>query len=182
VAKTKFLSLKSDVDVELCLHTIPLYPDLDEVAAHLKDFHGLTTTATQLGNLRHQFPEESQKARDKMAERQERGLISDLDDEAALATRIIEEGLKQVQRRLEAGTVQEPWRVVRDIADARSKAIDKSRLLQDKPTVIVDKASTNERWRLLQEANRAEAQEAVGDAEVVEDEHVPPHELPRATA
>jgi hypothetical protein len=182
MARAKFLSLKNDVDVEICLHTIALYPDLEEAAAHLKQFHGLTTTPTQLGNLRHQFPEEFQRARESMSQRQERMLISDLGDEAAQATGIIAEGLKQVQRRLEAGTVQEPWRVVRDIADARSKAIDKSRLLQDKPTVIVDKASTNERWRLLEEAIRAEAEEAVVDAEAVEDEHVPPDELPHATA
>jgi hypothetical protein len=167
--RTKFLSLKHDVDVELCPHTIALYADPEEASTHLEAFHGLTVTPVQLGNLRHQFPEEFQKATDNMAGRHERALISDLGNEAALATRIIEEGLKQVQRRLEAGTVQEPWRVVRDIADARSKAIDKSRLLQDKPTVIVDKTSTNERWRLLQAAIRAE--EAIdGEAGVVSEQ------------
>jgi hypothetical protein len=70
---------------------------------------------------------------------QENALISDLGDNAKLAGVAIRLAVKRTLELLAEGRVQDPSRVARDLADVQAKAIDKSRLLQDKPTAIVAK-------------------------------------------
>jgi hypothetical protein len=160
VAQTKFLSPKNELDTELVLHTMAAYPDDEEAINHLKEHHGLTLTTGHLASLRYQKQSGLQKARESLAVQQERALISDLADNARQAGMIVKLALRETRRQLEAGEIRDPSRVARDAADAQAKAIDKSRLLQQKPTVIVHKADTNERWRLLQEAIDADTVEA----------------------
>jgi hypothetical protein len=85
MAKTKFLSEKNEVDIELALVTMALLPDDEEAAVQLKEQHGITTTATRLAVVRRRFAEQFQKAREGVAVQQENALISDLRDNAKLA-------------------------------------------------------------------------------------------------
>jgi predicted DNA-binding protein (UPF0251 family) len=139
MAKTRFLSEKNEVDVELALVTMALLPDDEAAAVQLKEQHGITTTAARLAVVRRRFAEQFQKAREGVAVQQEKALISDLGDNAKLAGVAIQLAVKRTLELLAEGRVQDPSRVARDVADVQAKAIDKSRLLQDKPTVIVAK-------------------------------------------
>jgi hypothetical protein len=138
MAKTRFLSEKNEVDIELALVTMALLPD-DEAAALQLKAHGITTTAARLAVVRRRFAEQFQEAREGVAGQQENALISDLGDNAKLAGVAIRLAVKRTLELLAEGRVQDPSRVARDLADVQAKAIDKSRLLQDKPTVIVAK-------------------------------------------
>jgi hypothetical protein len=157
------------------------YPDDEEAIAHLKEHHGLTVTAGHLASLRYQKPNELQRARDNIATQHERALISDLGDNARLAAAVVKGALIEARRQLEAGKVTEPSRMARDIADVQAKAIDKSRLLQDKPTAIVQRRDLNEIWAMI-EAREAEitAEMADAEAEAVEDQQASPDQLPPA--
>lgn len=139
MAKTKFLSEKNELDIELALVTMALHTNDEAAAVQLKEHHGITTTAARLAVVRHRFAEQFQKAREGVAVQQENALISDLGDNAKLAGVAIQLAVKRTLELLAEGRVQDPSRVARDLADVQAKAIDKSRLLQDKPTVIVAK-------------------------------------------
>jgi hypothetical protein len=101
-----------------------------------------TASPPQLARLavvRRRFAEQFQKARESVTVQQERALISDLGDNAKLAGVAIQLAVKRTLELLAEGRVQDPSRIARDLSDVQAKAIDKSRLLQDKPTVIVAK-------------------------------------------
>jgi hypothetical protein len=116
-----------------------LLADNEAAVVQLKEHHGITTTAARLAVVRRRFAEQFQKAREGVAVQQEKALISDLGDNAKLAGVAIQLAVKRTLELLAEGRVQDPSRVARDLADVQAKAIDKSRLLQDKPTVIVAK-------------------------------------------
>ena len=59
--------------------------------------------------------------------------------------------------------------MARDVADVQAKAIDKSRLLQDKPTQITQTISDTQFYAIEAELERLIAEEKVADAEALED-------------
>jgi hypothetical protein len=60
MAKTRFLSEKNEVDIELALVTMALLPDDEAAAVQLKEQHGITTTAARLAVVRRRFAEQFQ--------------------------------------------------------------------------------------------------------------------------
>jgi hypothetical protein len=144
MAKTRFLSEKNELDIELALVTMALLADDEAAAVQLKEHHGITTTAARLAVVRRRFAEQFQKAREGVAVQQERALISDLGDNAKLAGVAVQLAVKRTLELLAAGKCTDPSKVARDLADVQAKAIDKSRLLQEKPTVIVAKPKMSE--------------------------------------
>jgi len=152
-----------------------LFPDDEEAVGHLKRHHELTVTVAHLASLRATRPAELQAARDNIAPERERALISDLGDNAALAGMVIKGALKAANAQLEAGNVSEPSRVARDVADVQAKAIDKGRLLRDKPTQITRDISDREFYAI-----EARLEELVAEADVIEDDET--DELPPAAA
>jgi hypothetical protein len=175
MTKTKFLSPKNDLDLKIALRTMALFPDDAEAVAQLKEHHGLTVTVAHLGSLRHRYPEQLLEAREKIAIQRERALISDLGDNAALAGLVVRGALKEQREQLEAGYVKDPSRVARDVADVQAKAIDKSRLLQDKPTQITQTISDTQFYTIEAKLEAMIAEQEIEDAEVA-----PADELPAA--
>jgi hypothetical protein len=144
MAKTRFLSEKNEVDIELALVTMALVIDDEAAATQLKEHHGITTTAAHLAVVRRRFAEQFQKAREGVAVQQEKALVSDLSDNAKLAGIAVQLAINRTLELLASGSCQDPSKVARDLADVQAKAIDKSRLLQDKPTAIVAKPKMSE--------------------------------------
>jgi hypothetical protein len=177
MAKTKFLSHGDQANEQIVLHAMALYPDGEECVAHLKEHHGLTLTAAHLGSLRATRPAELQVARENIAVQREKALISDLSDNAALAGLVVKGALKATRGQLEAGYVKEPSRVARDVADVQAKAIDKSRLLQDKPTQITQTISDTQFYAIEAKLEAMIAEQEIEDAEVL-----PTDELPAAAS
>src|SRR5262249_43675184 len=129
MAKTRFLSERNEVDIELALVTMALLADDEAVAIQLKEHHGIITTAARLAVVRRRFADQFQTAREGVAVQQENALIGDLGDNAKLAGVAIQLAVKRTLELLAEGRVQDPSRVARDLADVQAKAIDKSRLL-----------------------------------------------------
>jgi hypothetical protein len=90
-------------------------------------------------------------------------------ENASLATQAEARAARRTIEMLDAGAVKEPWRVFRDVADAKAKNIDKSRLMQEKPTQITQTITDTQFYAIEAELERLVAEENVADAEVVED-------------
>jgi hypothetical protein len=132
------LGEKNEVDIELALVTMALLAD-DEVAAiQLKEHHGITTTAARLAVIRRRFVERSEGPRRRRRPARE-SAHQRLCDNAKLAGVAVQLAIKRTLELLASGRCQDPLKVGRDLADVQAKAIDESRLVQDKPTVIVAK-------------------------------------------
>jgi hypothetical protein len=166
--------------MELAFQAMATLPTLELAAENLKREHGITTTPWVLKAIRGKYPDRFQRAYDESASLREAYLVDGMIENANLATLGEAKAAERTIQALDAGEVTEPWRVGRDLADMKAKNVDKSRLMQERPTVITERLGSNERWRLLQRAIDAESAETVG-AEVVEDEQAP-QELPPAAA
>jgi len=63
LARAMFLSRKNELDIELALTTMALYPDDEDTIAALNEHHNLIVTAPHLAYLRRQYPDRLQAAR-----------------------------------------------------------------------------------------------------------------------
>jgi hypothetical protein len=100
--------------------------------------------------VRRFFPDRFEKVYKESVAIREAYLVDGMLDNAQLATEGEARAARRTIEALDAGTVKEPWRVARDMADMKAKNVDKSRLMQDKPTQITVTApsrssSTNSR-------------------------------------
>jgi hypothetical protein len=136
----------------------------------MKEQHGVTVSPGKLRVMRDRFPERFQRAYDESALIREAYLVDGMIENANLATVGEAKATAGTIEALDADRVAEPWRVGRDLADMKAKNVDKSRLMQEKPTQIVAKSDYNQTMRALeprfQELLDAEAVE-VQDAELV---------------
>jgi hypothetical protein len=174
MAKTVFLSEKNDLHVNLAFDVMATSLTLDVAVERLKNEHGITTTAARLEGTRRYFPERFEKVYRETAPIREAVLVDGMVENAQLATQAEARAARRTIEMLDAGAVKEPWRVFRDVADAKAKNIDKSRLMQEKPTHITQTISDTQFYAIEAELERLIAGENVADAEVVEKGELPP--------
>jgi hypothetical protein len=184
MAKTILLSRKNDVHVELAFDAMATVPTLELAVERLKEEYGITTTPQVLEAVRRFFPERFKKVRDESVAVSEAYLVDGMLDNAQLATEGEARAARRTIEALDAGMVKEPWRVARDLADMKAKNVDKSRLLQDKPTQITVTHSVAEIFNQLQALGviDGEVEDDVEDADVVPEPDGKPDELPPAAA
>jgi hypothetical protein len=137
-----------------------------------------------LEGVRRCFPERFEKVYEECVAIREAYLVDGMLDNAQLATEGEARAARRTIEALDAGTVKEPWRVARDLADMKAKNVDKSRLMQDKPTHITATRSVTEMFNQLEALGviDGEAEDDVEDADVVPEPDGRPDELPPAAA
>jgi hypothetical protein len=108
-------------------------------------------------------------------------LVDGMLDNAQLATEGEAGAARRTIQALDAGAVREPWRVARDLADMKAKNVDKSRMMQDKPTAITVTRSLTEIFNQLEALNVIDG-EVEEDADVVPEPDEKPDQLPPAAA
>lgn len=183
MARTILLSRKNDHHVEMAFAAMATLPTLELAVERLRE-HGITTTPQVLEGVRRFYPDRFKKVWEESVAVREAYLVDGMLDNAQLAT----EGEARAARRtiaaLDAGTVKEPWRVARDMADMKAKNVDKSRLMQDKPTHITVTRSVTEMFNQLEALGviDGEAEDDAEDAYVVPEPDGKPGELPPAVA
>jgi hypothetical protein len=136
----------------------------------LKNDHGITTTAARLEGTRRYYPERFEKVYKETAPLREAVLVDGMVENADLTPQAEAQAARRTTEMLDAGAVEEPRRVFRYLADAKAENIDKSRLMQEKPTQITQTITDTQFYALEAELERLIAEERkVADAEVVED-------------
>src|SRR5262249_43914321 len=130
------------------------------------------------------YPKRFKKVWDESVAVREAYLVDGMVDNAQLVTEGEARAARRTIEALDAGTVREPWRVARDLADMKAKNVDKSRLMQDKPTQITVTRSLTEIYNQLAALGvlEGEAEDDVEDADVVPESDGKPDELPPAAA
>lgn len=184
MAKTILLSRKNEHHVELAFDVMAALPTLELAVERLKAEYGITTTPRVLEGVRRFYPERFKKVWEESVAVREAYLIDGMLDNAQLATEGEARAARRTIEALDSGTVKEPWRVARDLADMKAKNVDKNRLMQDKPTAITVTRSVAEIFNQLEALKviDGEAEEDVQDASVVSAPDGKPDELPPAAA
>jgi hypothetical protein len=100
-------------------------------------------------------------------------LVDGMVENAQLATQADARAARRTIEMLDAGAVKEPWRVFCDVADAKAKNIDKSRLMQEKPSQITQTISDTQFYAIEAELERLTA---------VENDNPPERRSSRTTA
>jgi hypothetical protein len=184
MAKTILLSRKNDHHIELAFDAMATVPTLELAVERLREEYGITTTPQVLEGVRRFFPERFKKVYEESTPIREACLVDGMLDNAQLATEGEARAARRTIEALDAGTVKEPWRVARDLADMKAKNVYKSRLLRDKPTQITATRSVTEILNQL-EALRVidgSTEDDVEDAEVVPEPGGKQDELPPPAA
>lgn len=146
----RFLSEKNDVDVQKTLTAMVMYETLPEAVSYLED-EGISTTVEKLEVWRDRmYADRLQKRREELAPVIEARLAADMLDNATLASDVTRLAIQKTRDMLEAGRVQDPSRVARDLSQVATQAVDKRLALQGRPTQIVEHRDTAEIIRKLE--------------------------------
>jgi hypothetical protein len=163
--RTKFLSEKNQVDVDLTLATMAACPTLEVAVEHLKDQHGITTTTKNLEVFKRLHLEDYEKMRNQLAPLREQTFANDMLDVATMATQVEQAAVERTMDLLAKGKIADPSKVARDLADVKAKNTDKRLAIQGRPTTIVEKRSVEDIWQQLEKMGVVEQ---IVDADVVE--------------
>lgn len=140
---------RNDFDVEKGLTAIILSPTLEDAVEMLR-LQGTLASVGKLKQLRDWEHERFEKRREELAPVREGIFANDLLDNASRAAKIIGIAMDQTQELLEAGKVQDPARVARDLSQVATQAIDKRLAVQGRPTQIVENRDVGQILRALQ--------------------------------
>jgi hypothetical protein len=163
--KTKFLSRKNQVHIDLALATMAASPTLEIAVEHLKEQHGITTTVPNLKSMEYYYREDYEKIRNQLAPLREQSFANDMLDVASMATEVEKAAVAHTMDLLEKGKITDPSKVARDLADVKAKNTDKRLAIQGRPTSIIEKRSVEDIWQQLENLGVV----TVTDATFVED-------------
>jgi hypothetical protein len=142
---SKFLS-DSDFDHERAVTALIVCPSVEDAVEALKN-QGITTTVAKLEVMRDKVPsfmERYQERRQELAPILEGILANDLLDNARRSTVAVNLAVQKTQELLEAGKVQDPSRVARDLSQVMSQQVEKRMSIQGRPTQIVEHRDVNQ--------------------------------------
>lgn len=152
-------------DMEVALTAAVAWPTLEEACEYLYDTHDIEVTPEKLAIHLRRFPERSDKIRQELAPKLERRAANTMLDNAARASEVMGLAIEKTKAYLESPRCTDPSTVLRNLGDAMAKSVDKSRLLEEKPTHISADRSLAEVFRALQ---AIDPRLVIDDAEVVE--------------
>lgn len=139
-----------NTDMEVALAAAVAWPTLEEACEYLYDTHDIEATTEQLQRHMRRFPERVDKLREELAPKLEARAANGMLDNAARCTEVLGLAIEKTKAYLESPRCTDPSTVGRNLADIMAKSVDKSRLLQDKPTHIHADRSLEETLRALE--------------------------------
>jgi hypothetical protein len=152
VLPVNFLDRSNDFDVERAITAMILSPALEDAVDVLRQ-QGVATTVQHLRVWRDRDPairERYGKRRQELAPQIEGRLANDLLDNAQRASAVITVAVEKTRELLEAGKVQDPARVARDLSQVVTQSVDKRLAIQGRPTQITEHRDVGEIIRKLQ--------------------------------
>jgi hypothetical protein len=163
---------QNDVATTMALTAIATYPTFEQASEFLKE-DGINCSVAKLEVIARLKRDELEQLRDKAAPLLEREQANNMLGVAQLATIAENVAIQRCLEKLQDGTVADPSKVARDLADVKAKNIDKRLALQGRPTVITQDRS-------IEELTRALVSMKVAEVVDVTSEEDPPAQLPPA--
>lgn len=147
-----FIDYNNELHREKALMAIVASPDLDSAKEFLQGECDLLSTPRKLEWIRDNYRDQYNELRERVAPILEKSLTHNLLDNALFASEIEREAMGQLRERISEGRVATQYlsRVVRDLADAQSKAVEKKLSLEGRPTVITENRGPDEILKALE--------------------------------
>lgn len=136
-------------DMEIALSAAVAWPTLEEACEYLYDTHDIEVSPEQLERNLRRFPERVDKIRQELAPKLEQRAANGMLNNAARCTEVLGLAIDKTKAYLESPRCTDPSTVGRNLADIMAKSVDKSRLLEEKPTHITADKSLDEVFRAL---------------------------------
>ena len=137
------LSFTDSMGHQKAIAALATYPDITQAKEFMAE-QGYNLSEAALETVRRNKADEIEEARREVAPRLEAQLTGDMLDDARKITVAMDLAIQRTEERLRRNIEADPSRVLRDLSQVRTQAIDKRLALEGRPTQIIEKRSPDE--------------------------------------
>jgi hypothetical protein len=149
--KKKWLSpWCNPVDRELAVSALAAYPTLEQAKEYMESQGYVNLSVAAMNTVLVNRREDVADRRKELAPQREGRLADNLLSIAERASETTNLAVEHCMKLLEAGKVQDPSKMARDLQQVTTQAVDKRLALQGRPTTIVEKRNVDELVRALE--------------------------------